>query len=234
MVTTPYLYLCMLGVCLLHLCNILGDLAAGMQPDYEQICFYLDGGFSIGDWVFCVIGGGLGFCGELRHGYVQYNIVRINKNIYCASKVITAGLGGFFCSFLGLELFHGCYLLFLAISQGSFHQLIPPHMMNAVGENQGLIFGMSLMCAVLSMLGLLTALLVNDTFVSMAMPILFFYIYANVGMTLLFPTYLLPAQVFYYSEGVLGKVYAFFVVVCVGIGCYYFMNWRIARRLEHG
>ncbi len=226
--SSPYIYLCTLGIFILHFANAIGDSISAMTLDFKGVIFYLDGGFSVVDWVLCVIGGGIGFCDEVKNGYLKYNVVRNKQSTYCISKIITAGISGFICSFMGLELFHGGYLL---LCMGGQKNLSLTY--SALLDTHAMIFGMSLLCSVLSMLGLIFALIIQDAFVSMAIPVLFLYIYAYACTILKFPHCIHPTFVFFYA-GLYGRIYSVFLVICIGILCYFIMNRKITRRLQHG
>ncbi len=227
---SPYIWCCIISVCALHYLNVLAESSSGITPDYEELVFYLDGGFSVVDWIICVIGGGIGFCDEMKSGYFKFNLARIDKSSYCFSKVLNAAISSFLCAFMGLELFHGIYYVFCLCTQHSSE--IQQITLSKVCSYHAMIFGIALLCGILSMFGLIVTMIIQDTFVSMTLPVLGLYLYMYASTIFGFPDFLAPSRVFYYTTP-WGRLYSVFVTLWVGIGCYVFMKKKMSRRLEH-
>lgn len=159
---SPYIWCCIISVCALHYLNVLAESSSGITPDYEELVFYLDGGFSVVDWIICVIGGGIGFCDEMKSGYFKFNLARIDKSSYCFSKVLNAAISSFLCAFMGLELFHGIYYVFCLCTQHSLE--IQQITLSKVCSYHAMIFGIALLCGIVSILLCITYF-ISDFFV---------------------------------------------------------------------
>ena len=223
--TSPFLYCCTFGVMAVHLANLFFEMRFTETMNYQSLYWVLDGGFSVMDWILCVVGAGADFCGEIKYGYFRQNIGRCNMKQYCGAKVITAGISGFFCAFAGMQLFHGAAIAAVFLENKTLASV------NSVVQKDIMMYilGASLLCALLSMAGLLVSSVIEDKFVAVSMPILLFYIYAYTATVYEFPLFLVPSMIFVALS--VGWGYAVSITVLAGYGCYRFLLWRLGRRL---
>lgn len=238
---SPSLYVCMLGIALLHYCNNLSEMFSEGANTLTDITFNMDYGFTFINWVLCIIGGGLDYCREVKNGYLHYNLVRSGVREYSLSKILSAALSGFFCIFCGLGLNSILSVLTSTIRKGDFLRTItetPGQETAVILEHIQTLFGMSCLGGLLSMVGLVIITIVSDYFMGIAMPVLILYVSSGISTRLGIPFYLKISTIYcapaFFKNPVQYFLYVFIFTCLLGYFLYSFMAWKIERRMEHG
>lgn len=196
------------------------------------------GAFFLICFVFCIVGGGYGFCMEQKNHCVIYSVIRGKIAHYTIAKTIVSFLGGF------LVAFFGCILGIIIIS-GKLWMCRQYNGTSFNGLEVGLayILGVSLLCGMLSVFAMLISVFIVDYCIVMAMPILIYYMVLNITGWLTLPVWLDITHIYYIyfnnddfvlEEFVYSIGYALLFSICLTFVIYKIMIKGIERKIEHG
>lgn len=239
---SPSFYICILAIALVNYSNFYSNMMLDGYTDMASSVIHMDSGFSITNWVLCIVGGGLDYCKEVKNGYLYFNVARNGVKTYSIGKIIAAGIGGFVCACFGLLLHNLAAFFTIFYHTGNFQKTIikgtEQTAFSVVSTLFLMIFGISLFCALLSMFGLMVTTIVSDYFMGVAMPILAYHCYAIIVNRKNLPDFLNLSVVYYYpaylSDNLIRSyLYALLLTCCAGYIFYRLIVRNIGRRLEH-
>lgn len=175
----------LLGICL----TSLSELPYNAHSDVHDM--YLGShteAFSLVCFILCVVGGGISFCMEQKSQSIRYIVLRGNTRNYAVSKILSAFLGGYLVTLVGMVLGEFFLTFPLYIQQGDWG-VLTSHM-DEIGLDILETLIMSFRYGLLSVTALLVSVYISDLFITMIMPLVLYYAYLNISGWFHFPLFL--------------------------------------------
>lgn len=235
-------YLSMAGV-------ILGipltSLSMLQYSTHETICsmFHTCSGeaFSLLVFLLCVVGGGISFCMEQKSQSIRYITLRGNARDYAIGKIVSAFLGGYLISLIGLVLGEFLLVIPLYIQQGNWNCLTS--CVEQIGLDILTDVVYSFRYGILSVVAVLVSVFIPDVFITMVAPIVIYYVYLNITGWFACPSFLditqMTSAVYYVDDYIPGQFWNDLEkAVCFSLTVVYIMSCAIIKkmkwRVEHG
>jgi len=240
-----------IGIAIVSALNSL-NFVSGAKEDILQIFTSGDAPFfSVVILILETLPYGTAFCSDWENRYIRPAIMRSSPIKYALSKVISCFIGALLAGVLGRLLFAALLLPFVNPVNPSTNSFV----LSAMNHPQGaqwflanhhyftwiLIESLerSLQGGIYATFAIFMSTKITNTFVTLAMPVIAYYMYLNIANFFGFPNFLFMTAVFE-NDGIfpdnllLGVLYALFYAVLLSVLFGHFFVKSVKGRLENG
>lgn len=233
-----HIYLCMLSLGAVFILSY-GELIRVQSHSFDFTSVYtmLSGNaIMLFCFLICVVGGVFLYCTEERYGYLYYEIQRSSIKTYTISKLITSLISGFVTAMTGFITNTFAIILFAYIEYEDKSLIWPSadELENFIWE----IILFSMLCGILSAIGLVVAMFYANFFVAMTAPILIYYAILSLYDWIPVPYSLQISKVYLSVSSaedsyIFQFLYALVYTACLLVILYKIAKKQIQRRIEH-
>ncbi len=239
------------GIAIVSALNSL-NFVSGDKQDIIQI-------FTAGDAPFFVIAililetlpFGTVFCSDWENRYIRSAIMRTSPVKYAVSKVVTCVMGAFLAGLLGRLLFLALLLPFTNPINPTTNSFVVDAMSHPRGAGWLLAnhhyfiwiiiesLERSLQGCIYVTFSLFMSTKITNTFVTLIMPVIGYYVYLNIANLFWFPNFLFMSSIFendaiFPNNLLYGVLYALFFAILLSALFGYFFVKNVKGRLENG
>ncbi len=172
------------------------------------------GAFFLVFTVLCVLPFSLCYYDDRRHGYFEYALRRTSLRSYCCSKMVVAVTGAFLAVMAGYIIAFGVLALrFPLITEGSAVNASYPDIVGAGHIILYFIFNFTseaIGYAFLAAFTLMASVFIQNKFVIISVPMIFYYLYTAV-------CYLLNLPLLFYWQTLMSNTYFFYQLTDNGV-----------------